>query len=105
MHAEVIAVLLAGLTIAAYFERKGLRADVAKVSADARAEWKRFVVALHDKELVVRGRISADVAKVVAGVKAEATKLEAEAKADVKSVEGKIEALVAKAEADLKKVL
>ena len=98
MFAEIVAVVLAGTTIAAYFVRKALKADVILA-------YKRIGDYMKAKEGVLRTSIAARVEKVIADAKAEAEKIEAEAKADVSSVEGRVKALVANIEADIKKAL
>ena len=105
MFAEVIAVVLAGAAIAAYFERKALKADVVLAEGRVASALNRVSACVKTKEVRFRADIAAHVEKVIAEAKAEAEKIEGEAKADVSSVEGRVKTLVASIEADIKKAL
>jgi hypothetical protein len=105
VFAEILAVALVGVAIAAYFERSFLRAEAAAIKAKALEAEQKFVLALQLRESRIRATVAGSVAKVIAEAKAEAEKLEAEVKADVSKAEGRIQALVAKLEAAIKKVV
>ena len=96
---ELVAVILAGAVIAAYFERKSLRADVIAAEAKVLTVAGKLIAELQIKESAVRVKVSADVAKVIAAAKADAEKV------DRNPVLTSALALVEKIEADLKKVL
>ena len=96
---ELVAVILAGAVIAAYFERKSLKADVIAAEAKVLTVAGKLIAELQIKESAVRVKVSADVAKVIAAAKADAEKV------DRNPVLTSALALVEKIEADLKKVL
>ena len=99
---ELVAVILAGAVIAAYFERKSLKADVAAAEAKVLTVAGKLIAELQIKESVVRAKVSTDVAKVIAAVKADAADFVGD---DWNVMDVKIKNFVAKIEADLKKVL
>ncbi len=102
MFTEIVAVVLAGAIIAAYFERKALKADaVAKVTA----AFKRVGAYVSAKEVQVREQIAKDVAKAIADAKADAEKIEADIKADASKTEGAVKGVIVKLEAAIKKVI
>ena len=96
---ELVTVILAGAVIAAYFERKSLKADVIAAEAKVLTVAGKLIAELQIKESAVRVKVSADVAKVIAAAKADAEKV------DRNPVLTSALALVEKIEADLKKVL
>jgi len=96
---ELVAVILAGAVIAAYFERKSLKADVIAAEAKVLTVAGKLIAELQIKESAVRVKVSADVAKVIAAAKADAEKV------DRNPLLTSALALVEKIEADLKKVL
>jgi len=92
---ELVTVILAGAVIAAYFERKSLKADVAAAEAKVLTVAEKLIAELQLKEKSVRAKFSADVAKVIAGYRT-----------DVKALDAKVGAVcIDQLEADLKKVL
>ena len=97
MYAEVIALVLAGVGVAGYFDRKNLKADFVSLETKADADLKKVIAYFRSKEVSVKIELS----KIIADAKVEATKLEADVKTDAKAAEGKVEALVAKIEADI----
>ncbi|MFI5260828.1 MAG: hypothetical protein ACHQU0_03475 [Candidatus Paceibacteria bacterium] len=105
MFAEVIAVVLAGAAIAAYFERKALKADAVAAEANVTAAFKRVGAYVSAKEVQVREQIAKDVAKAIADAKADAEKIEADIKADASKTEGAVKGVIVKLEADIKKVI
>lgn len=68
MFAEIIAVVLAGCVIAAYFERVSLKAAVLAAKADVLLAGTKFLTSLNSKESQVRAKISADVKKIVTDI-------------------------------------
>ena len=103
---ELVAVILAGAVIAAYFERKSLKADVAAAEAKVLTVAEKLIAELQLKEKSVRAKVSADVAKVIAAAKADAAKIIAEINQDaIVDTITKIRNLSANLEADLKKIL
>ena len=106
---ELIAVVLAGLGVAAYFERQFLRTELAKADAKTIAVAQHFIGEITAKETVIRAKIKADVAKVIANAKAnleaDIKKIEAEEKEVAGKVEIEVRATIANIEADLKKVI
>ena len=99
---ELVAVILAGAVIAAYFERKSLKADVIAAEAKVLTVAGKLIAELQIKESVVRAKVSTDAAKVIAAVKADAADFVGD---DWNVMDVKIKNFVAKIEADLKKVL
>ena len=69
MFAEVIAVVLAGAAIAAYFERKALKADVVLAEGRVASALKRVSAYVKTKEVRFRADIAAHVEKVIAEAK------------------------------------
>jgi hypothetical protein len=123
IEVAVVSVLACAVAIAAYLERKSLKADVTAAEAKVLTVAGKLIAELQLKESAVRVKVSADVAKVIADAKycaelldADALKIKAIAEAeaikaeDVLFIESAkvgtwVSSLITKIEADLKKVL
>ena len=99
IEVTVVSGLACAVAIAAYLERKSLKADVASAEAKVLTVAEKLIAELQLKEKSVRAKVSADVAKVIANAKVEAQKLAA-----VPFLEC-AQATIEKIEADLKKIL
>ncbi len=106
---EVIAVVLAGLLVAAYFERKTLAADAKAAEAKVISVAQHFIGELTAKETVIRAKIKADVVKVIANAKAnleaDLKKIEAVEKEAAAKIDAEAKTVIANIEADLKKII
>jgi len=98
---ELVAVILAGAVIAAYFERKSLKADVTAAEAKVLTVASKLLAERQEAFTVTR----ANVARVIADAKADAKRIEADVKAGVEEAKSNITVIVDKIEADIKKVL
>jgi hypothetical protein len=98
MFAEVVAVVLAGVVIAAYFERASLKADAVKVEVASKAYFSAVVRGLRTKfnEDVskVREQVAKDVAVVIGDVKAWEAKETVSAKEVIAQVEARIKQIL-----------
>jgi len=92
---ELVTVILAGAVIAAYFERKSLKADVAKAEAKTLLVASKLLAERQEAFTATR----ANVARAIAAAKVEAQKIAA-----IPLLEC-AQATIEKIEADLKKIL
>jgi len=91
---EVVAVVLVGLCVAAYFERKSLKADVAQAKADVVDAGLKFLNALRAKESQVRAKIAADALKIADDVKAWEAKETVSAKDAITQFEARLKQIL-----------
>ena len=105
MLAEIVAVVLAGLVIAAYFERLSLRADAVAAKAEVVSAGLKFLTQLRTKESQVRAKVYVDVKAIVAECYTNIDGVIADAKAEEKAVAATCKAAVVQLEEKLKKVI
>ncbi len=94
MFAEIVAVVLAVAVIAAYFERKALKADVVLAEGRVKAAATRVTAYVRTKELTVRDSIAKDIATIVADVKAWEAKETVSAKEVIAQFEARIKQIL-----------
>jgi len=101
IEVAVVSVLACVVAIAAYFERKSLKADVTAAEAKVLTVASKLLSERQEAFTVTR----ANVARVIADAKADAKRIEADVKAGVEEAKSNITVIVDKIEADIKKVL
>ena len=98
MFAEVIAVILAGACVTAYFERKSLKAESEKVRASSKAYFDAVIKAVRTKftEDVAekREQVAADIATIVDDVKTWEAKETVSAKEVIAQFEARIKQIL-----------
>lgn len=90
----VLVVLVLALVLAAYFERKSLKADVLKAETKVAAATHSFIDSLRKVEQNTKLRISADIATLVSDVKAWEDKETISAKDAIAQIEARLKQIL-----------